>query len=537
MSYQSVASSTALTLEASPDLDGSTSHDVVSFVDDMVAADLLTLAQAGVIKKEQALSNTTLRDAVIHSGFISEKKYLSWAASCENVPFFEINQVAPLIELLTIYSGLADDQKTLLFRENSCVIKEKENGLEIGITDPIDHSLKTRISAAFHPTPVSFVGLLEKDLANLNAQLNTNYGALHEPSLGEQADQDPSSELSKILEEAILRGASDIHFCPKHPSVSIKFRIDGDLVDARLRHISEWPSLLSQLKVLSKMRIEEKNLPQFGRFTSYIQGRHIDFRSSSHPTTDGENFVVRALDRMQSLRELDELGFSKSEIDIIKAQLRRPHGMIIMTGPTGSGKTTTLYSMLSYLKDYDRNIMTLEDPVEYLIPNIRQTQVKDTIGLDFATGIRSLLRQNPDVILIGEIRDEETARMALRAAMTGHLVLTTLHTNSCLSATRRLLELGVPAGLLSGNINCILSQRLIKRPLKRSRGFQENRLPIVEILPVSAQLDRLLTENASYYDLLTCAQSEGFVTMSEKARQRIEKGEFLQEDVQKLLAV
>ncbi|PZP62876.1 MAG: secretion system protein E, partial [Azospira oryzae] len=266
-------------------------------------------------------------------------------------------------------------------------------------------------------------------------------GILHEIEPGEMDDPPLPAGVNEfsqpivrlidaLLSDAVQRGASDIHFEPEHSFLRIRYRIDGVLRQVRSLHKSYWPAMVVRLKVLSGMNIAETRAPQDGRISLRLSGRPIDFRVASHPTTHGENMVLRVLDRQKGIVPLPMLGLHEGALATLKRMIARPQGIILVTGPTGSGKTTTLYSILNHLNTEKVNIMTLEDPVEYPMPLIRQTSVNEAAKLDFASGIRSMLRQDPDVILVGEIRDYPTAEMAFRAAMTGHQVYSTLHTNS-----------------------------------------------------------------------------------------------------------
>src|SRR5262249_52164778 len=239
-------------------------------------------------------------------------------------------------------------------------------------------------------------------------------------------------------------------------------RCDGQLMEVRSFHRDYWPAMVVRIKIMSGMNIAETRNPQDGRITYNVLGREVDFRVATQPTVHGENVVMRLLDKTKSLVPLESLGFSEHNVNLLKKLLKRPEGIIIVTGPTGSGKTTTLYSVLSYINSIDVNIMTLEDPVEYQLPLIRQTSVREG-SIDFLHGIKSLMRQDPDIIFIGEVRDEETAIMAVRAALTGHQVYTTLHTNDALGAIPRLGDIGVPAHLLAGSLICAMAQRLARK--------------------------------------------------------------------------
>ena len=239
-------------------------------------------------------------------------------------------------------------------------------------------------------------------------------------------------------------------------------RIDGVLIQKTIIHKNYWSAICVRIKVLSGMNIAESRRPQDAAITMNIFNRSIDFRVSSIPTIYGENFVLRVLDKTKSLTSLNLLGYSKHNLKLIDLALKKPEGIIIATGPTGSGKTTTLYSIMKKINAVEKNIMTLEDPVEYKMPLIRQSEINERAGLTFATGLRSLLRQDPDIILLGEIRDIETAQNAVRASITGHQVFSTLHTNSAITAVNRLIDMGIPAYMLAGSLNAVVSQRLVR---------------------------------------------------------------------------
>ncbi|MFZ5835033.1 MAG: GspE/PulE family protein [Pseudomonadota bacterium] len=264
-----------------------------------------------------------------------------------------------------------------------------------------------------------------------------------------------------LMLDAVKLGASDIHFEPEELFVRLRYRLDGRLQQVRTFHKEHWSAMSHRLKIICGMNIADRLHPQDGRLSMRFGNREIDFRVSVLPTTGGENIVLRVLDKAKAVLSLDDLGFSGRNRHEIERILKRPEGIIIVTGPTGSGKTTTLYAMLSAISNPKVNIMTLEDPVEYELPLIRQTQIRENQGLTFGEGIRNILRQDPDIIFIGEVRDNETAQMALRAAMTGHQVFTTLHTNDALGALPRLYDLGLEPGMLSGNITGVFAQRLV----------------------------------------------------------------------------
>ncbi|HEX6064684.1 MAG TPA: GspE/PulE family protein, partial [Longimicrobiales bacterium] len=298
-------------------------------------------------------------------------------------------------------------------------------------------------------------------------------GILHEIETGEvdyeslQVGGDEYTQpmvrlVNALLVDAVKRGASDIHFEPEYAFMRIRYRIDGVLETVRSLHKSFMPGITVRLKVVSDMNIAETRAPQDGRLSLTLSGRQIDFRVSTQPTIYGENIVLRVLDREKSIISLERMNLGAPTLARLKLMLARPEGILIVTGPTGSGKTTTLYSLLAQVNDETVNIMTLEDPVEYPLTLMRQTSVNEVARMDFANGIRSIMRQDPDIILVGEVRDKETAEMAFRAAMTGHHVFTTLHTNSALGAFPRLLDIGIQPAIMAGNIIGVIAQRLVR---------------------------------------------------------------------------
>lgn len=388
------------------------------------------------------------------------------------------------------------------------------------------------------------------------------------------SDEDEYSQpmvrlVDSILTDAVKKSASDIHFEPEEYFIRIRYRIDGVLQEIRLLHKSLWSGLVVRLKVMANLDLTDQRTPQDGRMDLIVHGRQIDFRVSSLPGSHGENFVLRILDREKGIVPLDRLGMDSESYQELKLMMSRPTGILLVTGPTGSGKTTTLYSMLNDLNKIGVNIMTLEDPVEYPMSVIRQTSINEEIGMGFAAGIKALLRQDPDIILIGEVRDTETAEMALRAAMTGHQVFATLHTNSAIGAIPRLLDIGVSRSIMSGNIIGIVAQRLVRRlcpackeayqpdefeknlvgfkpeespVLYRPKGCAQcdhigykGRLGILETLRFSDEMDDLLLNGASQHQILELALSQGFKTMLQNALRRVRSGETTLEEISRVV--
>jgi len=395
-------------------------------------------------------------------------------------------------------------------------------------------------------------------------------GILHEIETGEidfrglQSSADEYSQpvvrlIDSILTDAVKRESSDIHFEPEIGFLRIRYRIDGMLRQVRSLHQSYWPAMAVRIKVMSGMNIAETRAPQDGRITLNMRGRQIDFRVSVQPTIHGENIVLRILDRQKGLVPLEGLGLTERQLDQLKLMIARPEGIILVTGPTGSGKTTTLYSVLNHINSEGLNIMTLEDPVEYPMTLVRQTSVAEAAKLDFANGIRSMMRQDPDVILVGEIRDAETADMALRAAMTGHQVFSTLHTNSAIGAIPRLLDIGILPDIMAGNIIGIVAQRLVRRlcphcktpyqaeahearllggtidmprpVIFRPSGCERcdfqgyrGRLAIMELLRMNADMDELIARRSTVREIRQLADRQGFVSLADDGLRRVLDG-------------
>jgi general secretion pathway protein E/type IV pilus assembly protein PilB len=406
-------------------------------------------------------------------------------------------------------------------------------------------------------------------------------GILYEIETGEvdyrslQAGSDEYSQpvvrlISALLADAVQRGASDVHFEPEQNFLRIRYRIDGVLRQIRSLHKTYWPAMAVRIKVMARMNIAETRAPQDGRITLAFSGRTVDFRVAALPTAHGENIVLRILDRLKGLVPLEGLGLDDDQLHLLKLMIARPEGIILVTGPTGSGKTTTLYSILNHINSVGVNIMTLEDPIEYPMPMIRQTSVSESTKLDFANGIRAMMRQDPDVILIGEIRDRDTAEMAFRAAMTGHQVYSTLHTSSAVGAVPRLLDSGILPDIMAGNIIGVVAQRLVRklcsyckkphpaelyermllgvkdgepapslyRPVGCERcelqGYR-GRLAIMELLKMDNDLDELVARRATPREIRDAAVRKGFRTLADDGLRRVVDGTTSFEEVARVV--
>lgn len=280
---------------------------------------------------------------------------------------------------------------------------------------------------------------------------------------GSQADAPIIKIVATTLRQAVEAHASDVHIEPQRHSLRIRFRVDGALKQVASLPASITMPVISRVKVLSSLKLDENRVPQDGRFRTLVNGREIDYRVATFPTPNGEKVAIRVLDPQTGLKGLEGLGLLPNHVEILDQVINRPYGMVLISGPTGSGKSTTLYSLLQKLNKESSNVMSLEDPVEYFMEGVNQSQVRPEIGYSFATGLRQILRQDPDVIMVGEIRDGETAGLAVNAALTGHVVLSTIHTNNSLSVIPRMLDLGVPAFLLPSAVSAMIAQRLVLR--------------------------------------------------------------------------
>lgn len=373
--------------------------------------------------------------------------------------------------------------------------------------------------------------------------------------------------INAILSQAVRDQASDVHLEPFEDRVAVRFRVDGVLTEVLSPKPELAPVLVSRLKVMARLDIAEKRLPQDGRITVKLAGHAVDIRVSTIPSAHGERVVLRLLDQAAGQLSLEQLNMPAEVHERFQRALRKPHGIILVTGPTGSGKTTTLYAGLSHINDRSRNILTIEDPIEYLLPGIGQTQVNAKVDMTFARGLRAILRQDPDVVMVGEIRDSETASIAVQASLTGHLVLSTLHTNTAIGAITRLQDMGVEPFLLSSSVEVVMSQRLVRllcddckepytpTPSERERfrlpadaqlyrpggcpncnhtGYR-GRSAIYELIEIDDTLRQLIHESAGEQVMLNHARKHA-ASIDEDGRQRVLSGKTSIEEVLRVTA-
>ena len=440
------------------------------------------LEKALAIQKEKGIP---LRKVLLNEDMIPEETLMSLLSEELYMPTLNLSKYKFSPEVI----GLVPERLAKLY--NLIPISRFGNTITVAMSDPLNifalDDLRTLTGCSIDTVLSS-----DDDIArSIDAQYNLESKDMEhilEDAFIEQDSADKSSvelvkqediELSSVLEEsekapivklvdlmlnqALKKRASDIHIEPEHGCLRIRYRIDGSLHDVFKIPKAKQNAILARLKIISNLDITENRIPQDGRFKVKSEGKEVDFRVSVLPTTFGQKFVLRALDKSNLSIGLEKLGFSEQPERVFKEAISKPFGMILVTGPTGSGKSTTLYSVLNQLNTPEKNIITIEDPVEYLVEGITQVQVRPEIGLDFSSGLRSLLRQSPDVIMIGEIRDSETADIAIKAALTGQIVLSTLHTNDAISSITRLIDMGVEPFLVASSVVMLCAQRLARK--------------------------------------------------------------------------
>ncbi len=369
-------------------------------------------------------------------------------------------QILPLSKIKSFLTIATSDPFEILYRDDLREITKCEVALVLVSPKPLGQVIENYYAESANMETI-MEGLDDEDIEVVRqGEIKDDEGG---NSKSGAEDAPIVRMVNLILDEALRQRASDIHFEPYEKYFRVRYRIDGALKEAFSHTREHYSSVVARTKIMSTMDITEKRLPQDGRFRVKVSGREIDFRVSILPTYHGEKMVLRVLDRTGVKAGLDKLGFTEKPTAVFADAIKHPYGMILVTGPTGSGKSTTLYTILNTLNTPDKNIMTIEDPVEYQVEGITQTQVKSEVGLTFSSGLRSLLRQSPDIVLVGEIRDTETADIAIKASLTGHLVFSTLHTNSAAGAMTRLIDMGVEPFLIASSVICVAAQRLMRR--------------------------------------------------------------------------
>lgn len=453
------------------------------------------LVQEGIIKEtqlEQALNDQKqngrkLGVTLIDLGLITEHDLLEFLAKQLNIPFIQLSERKIPPETVNL---LPEVQAR---RHRALVVEASSTTATVAMSDPADLAAIDAISQVLSPREISLVVVPDhellsafdnlyrrtKDIAQFASQLQTEYEDASEFDLGSLSldDEDDDATVAKLLQsifaDAVQVRASDIHIEPDNNALRIRMRVDGVLQENVLRETNIASALLLRLKLMSGLDISEKRLPQDGRFHIKVRDHAIDVRVSTLPTQYGESCVMRLLDQSAGLLNLEQTGMPDEILKRVRRLIHRPYGMLIVTGPTGSGKTTTLYGALSELNQAEKKIITVEDPVEYRLPRITQVQVNSKIGLNFSNVLRTTLRQDPDIIMVGEMRDSETVEIGLRGSITGHLVLTTLHTNDSITSALRLIDMGAAPYLVGAALRGVLAQRLIRRVCESCKQPQE----------------------------------------------------------------
>ncbi len=443
------------------------------------------LVEEGVISNDQlmaALKNQKgkgikLGASLIDLGYINEEQLLKFLAKQLNIPFYDLSKVKIDQAAVQLIPEVQARRLRVL-----CIHAEPDRATVV-MSDPADLNAMDSVAALLMPREIEFAVAREsqlltsfgqlyrktKEIESFASQLQEEYKA-SDFDMGTAAEAEGSENeatvvklLRMIFEDAVQVHASDIHIEPDEKVLRIRQRIDGVLHETDLNEVGIAPALVLRLKLMSGLNISEKRLPQDGRFKIRARGHDVDVRISTLPIQNGESVVMRLLDQTSGLLNLNDVGMPPQILEKFRRELHRPHGLILVTGPTGSGKTTTLYGALSELNEPGTKIITAEDPVEFRLPRVSQVQINASIGLDFSRVLRACLRQDPDIILVGEMRDKETCEIGLRGAITGHLVLTTLHTNDAVSSALRLMDMGAPGYLVAAALRVVIAQRLVRR--------------------------------------------------------------------------
>ncbi len=540
---------------------------------------LITEAQLKLALEEQKKSRKKLGQIFVELGYIDEDTLTDVIAEQLGIERITLDKLNVTQEAKAILP------ENIARRYKALPIKLEGNLLHVAFADPLDISSIENISTITRkeivPYIIKYSDLLkaleiiygeENKLFKIAEEIEKkilSVGA-DEKFLESLAEDTPAITLvDSIIAKAVEDKASDIHIEPDEDILRIRYRIDGILHELLTMKKVLHPPIVSRIKIMSNMNIAEKRIPQDGRFQISYHGRNIDFRVSSLPTNNGEKVVLRILDRSEELLKLENLGFSEHSFNLYKDIISHPYGMILISGPTGSGKTTTMYATLNELNTIERNIITVEDPIEYNFKLINQVQVDETADLTFANALRSILRQDPDIIMVGEIRDRETAEIAIQASLTGHLVFSTVHTNDAVSSIVRLVDMGIENFLVSAALIGIVSQRLVRKicpnckisykpvyeiikkyrldedtVLYRGEGCEKckysgyiGRTAIYEVLKIDSNIREMVNKNKSIGEIKNYALEHGFQPMFTHGLELVKKGITTLEEVLRVTAI
>lgn len=555
------------------------SSDSQSLADVLVRQGALDKSRAEQVKLAEVQTGRRQEDILVGQNLVSEEQLVRGKAALYNIPFVDVNTSPAAPDALSVLPQEVAEKFNVLPLSSDKTRKE----IVVAMADPLDltaiefieqktgyrvkpqaavpSAIKDVISARYATSLSSEVTQVLKEVSPSDATTNI----VDLAQIGQVIREAPIAKIvSTVLEFAVKSRASDVHIEPQERRTRVRYRIDGILSEKLSLPKQLHESVVSRIKILSGMKIDEKRVPQDGRFNFKAGGEEVDLRVSSLPTTYGEKVVMRLLKKTGGVPDLPELGLRGRALKNLEDAILRPHGIIIVCGPTGSGKTTTLYSVLSRINTPKVNIVTLEDPIEYKIAGINQVQVNPQAGLTFASGLRSFLRQDPNIIMVGEIRDIETADLAIQASLTGHLVFSTLHTNDASGALPRLLDMGAEPYLLASSMTAIVAQRVVRRihedckigykpeqkvlddmkaalgslwpqsppsQLYKGQGDTDcgnsgyyGRVGIFEVLPISEKIGRLILERKPAIDIEKQAKEEGMITMKQDGYLKVLEG-------------
>ncbi len=552
--------------------------DIKTLADILLSQGSITQEQARQIKFTEIQTGKTQEEIILEQGFIPEAGLVRAKSTLYNIPYLDLEKTPNSPEALSVLP----QQVAQRFKVFPMSIDKNLKILNLAMADPLDL------------TAIGFVeqktGYRVKPYAAEPSKINANVSTAYSTSLAREVtealkevapekrrvqivdsgktgiirEEKVSEIVRHILNFSVKSRASDIHIEPQEKSTRVRYRIDGILQEKLTTPKELHDALISRIKILSGMKIDEKRIPQDGRFNFTADDEEVDLRVSTLPTTWGEKVVIRLLKKTGGIPDLTELGLRGRALKNLEDAIIRPHGIILITGPTGSGKTTTLYSIIQRINTQKVNIMTLEDPIEYKIAGVNQVQINPGAGLTFASGLRSFLRQDPNIILVGEIRDQETADLAIQASLTGHLVFSTLHTTDASGALPRMIDMGAEPYLLASSITAIMAQRVLRKihpacrieyipeekvvlemkntlgnlwkptgqvKLYKGEGCSEcgntgyyGRIAIFEVLPVSEKISRLILEQASSTDIEAAAKEEGMIGMKQDGYLKVIEG-------------
>src|SRR5690625_4045484 len=512
---------------------------------------------------EEKMPDEKLGDTLLREGYITEQQLIEVLEFQLGIPHINIYQYPIEQEIIHLVP------KEMAKRYQVMPIRTEDNQLFVAMADPMDYFAieELRMATGYQIVPaIATKDALQRTIAkfyDFQESLDAAIGDFLPQETVEEAgitdDDSPVVRLvNQIISNAVTERASDIHFDPQEVELKIRYRVDGVLITERTLPKHMQNVIVARLKIMANLNITESRIPQDGRLKMNINFKPIDIRISTLPSIYGEKIVMRILDLGNALDRLNKIGFTDANITTFTKMISKPNGIVLITGPTGSGKSSTLYAALNQLNEEEVNIITIEDPVEYQLAGINQVQVNEAVGMTFATGLRSILRQDPDIVMVGEIRDFETAQIAVRASLTGHLVLSTLHTNSAVAALTRLIDMGVEPFLISSSLTGVVAQRLVRRvcrdcaveveptvreqeifdqanitvdKLLRGRGCPScnqtgyrGRIAIHEVLTIDDDIRQLIMEAASASKIRQYVRERGMLFLQDDGLKKVQEG-------------